>query len=99
MTKLYCFDGPEQLKEIAKLCKDGSQRVMNVAKIWNSAKVKNGTTPWDGKVMVRFSTEGTSRKAEVIRSGFGGTTYSIAELRYNLALQWCVQHLRKVDCP
>ena len=70
---------------------------MNVAKIWNSAKVKNGITPWDGKVMVRFSTEGTSRAAEVIRFGLSGTTYAIAELRYNLALQWCMQHLRKVD--
>ena len=90
----YGFCSPEQLRELSPLCKSG--KVTNLATVWSSARRKgDGTSPWDGKIVVSFSADRRGRYAGVLRYGTDDTpAVEIAVLKYNAALEWCNKNLQ-----
>ena len=98
MAKRFLFETPDQLKEAAAFCAEGSAaKVMNVARIWNAEKRKKERTPWDGKIGVSFYTEERKRMACVFRFSTGGELCTIGWLKYNAALRWCEEHLKRLE--
>ena len=99
MTKRFIFTDPEQIKEISPMTKKGGAfgSVLNVAKVWKSARSQKDKTPWDGKIGVEFSTDGKSRRAFVYRVGTDGKKMELAQLKYTLALNWCQANLMQVE--
>lgn len=98
MAKRFLFETPEQLKEVAGLCLDGSAaKVMNVARMWSAERRKKQHTPWDGKIGASFYTEEHKRCACVFRLSTGDGLCVMGWLKYNLALRWCETHLRRLD--
>ena len=98
MTKRFVFSNPDQLKEIAALCKDGnSAKVINVEKVWNVTCRQKEKTPWDGKIGASFYTEGRERKACVFRFGANDQMCVLGWLKYNAALEWCRANLEEAQ--
>lgn len=93
MAKQYVFKHPDQLKEIAKLCKDSSSQIINTAKVWSAVCRQKGKTTWDGRICVEFRTEGRERKAFIFRYGTNNEKHILGELKYNAALKWCRENL------
>lgn len=94
MTKRFICNHPDQLKEIARLCKDdGNTKIINTAKVWSVTRRQKGKAPWDGKISASFGTEGRERKACVIRLGTNDKISVIGWLKYNPALKWCGDNL------
>ena len=98
MAKRFVVENPEQLKELAGLCADGSTaKVMNVARVWSTEWRKKEHTPWDGKIGVSFYSEDRKRYACVFRLGTGNEACTIGWLKYTPALHWCDQTLKRMD--
>ena len=95
-NKNFRIETPEQLRELSPLCKSG--KVTNLATVWSSARRKgDGTSPWDGKIVVSFSADRRGRYASVLRYGSDDTPIEIAVLKYNAALDWCKENLSEVQ--
>ena len=94
-AKRFLFADPSQLKAINAYCKDGG--TLNVARVWSAMCRQKGKTTWDGRILASFYTEGKTRKACVLRFSTGGEMVVIAWLKYAPALEWCFNHLRKID--
>lgn len=87
-------ESPEQLKELEGFAKEGT--AAKIAAVWNSAR-RQGKTTWDGKIVVRFGTEGRERTARVMRKAAKGDEIVILRLKYNPALEWCREKLREEE--
>ena len=92
-AKRFHIENPDQLRELAAFVKEG--KLGTIASVWTAAKRRNGTTRWDDKIFVGFSRD-RHRIAEVMRIGANGELVFCARLHYNLALNWCEQHLHPV---
>lgn len=98
MAKRFVFSTPEQLKEIAALCKDGNTtKIINTARVWSVTCRQKEKTPWDGRICVSFYTEGRERKACVFRFGTNNEKCVLGWLKYNAALKWCEEHLKLAE--
>lgn len=95
MQKRFRFIHPDQLKDIAPLCKDGN--VLSTAKVWTVAQRQKGKTPWDNRIFALFETNGRERHAKVYRLGANGENILLANLKYIPALTWCNGHLERAD--
>ena len=93
MEKQYLIETPEQLKELNGFAKDGN--ALNFAKIWTVKLRRDGMSPWDGKVFALFTTE-RGRKAYIARRSRAGMTMNVS-LKYNPALKWCEDNLKRVE--
>ena len=93
-AKRFHIEKPEQLQSLMKYAKTNDASIARMARIWKNAKQKKGQTRWDTGVYACFSGD-MSREAVLYRAsedemiGFG-------KLKYNMALAWCEQHLRRV---
>lgn len=94
-AKRFHIATPEQLTELAGLAKERQKTITNTARVWAANVRKDGKSNWDSAIYAVFSGDRT-RNAEVVR--FDGHTMPAycGTLRYNLALNWCEQHLREV---
>lgn len=91
----YHVETPEQLKELRQYLKDGE--LDTVIRVWMAMKRREGKTNWDDAIRVIFSVkEDKKREAAVYRNSQNGSMVYCAELKYNLALKWCKQHLMQV---
>ena len=98
MGKRFVFRNPEQLKEIAALCKENSaSKIMNVAQVWSATCRQTGKTAWDGRIGVSFQVEARERKAYVFRFGTNDQICVLGYLKYNAALKWCEENLKKIE--
>lgn len=93
MTKQYHIETPEQLKEINAFAKSGSAAQM--AAVWSAKLRKDGVSPWDKAIFAVFTTE-NRRKAFIGRKVGAGMTIN-TELKYNPALKYCEEHLKKTE--
>lgn len=86
---------PDDLYSLLDYVSDGTNSIKNLARVWIIAK-KKGKEGFDGHVHVLFSTQKKgSREAEVYRDSPELRMITVAKLRYNLALRWCMRHLRE----
>ena len=85
---------PDDLYSILNYVIDGTNPVKNLARVWIVTK-KQGKEGFDGHVHVLFSAKKGSREAEIYRDSPEMKMISVATLKYNLALRWCMTHLRK----
>lgn len=92
-AKRFHIAAPEQLRGLSAFVKDG--KLDTLASVWAAMKRRNGPTRWDDRIYVGFSGD-QSRTAEVVRVGTNDDVVRCATLKYNLALKWCEQHLRRV---
>ena len=86
---------PDQLQSLVKYARTNATTVSRMARIWKIAKEKKGDTRWDSGVYACFSGDRV-REAAVYRVTAEHELIEVAALRYNLALNWCEQHLRQV---
>ena len=80
-AKRFHIARPDQLQSLVKYTKDNACSVARTARIWEAAKRRKGETRWDNGVYAGFS---------------GDKLVQFGTLKYNLALNWCEQHLRQV---
>lgn len=93
--KKYRIESPEQLESLAPFVKTGG--VTAPAKVWRTEKVrKNGPTNWDGHVAVEFCRQDNKNRARVYVEKPAGP-YVFAQLKYQLAVRWCKEHLEIMD--
>jgi len=94
--KLFAVETPDQLRELNQFCKSGGTQT--VASVWSVSQRKNGgSSPWNGKIMVSFQTEGRTRNATVVRISTSDELREVAQLKYIPAIQWCREHLECVN--
>lgn len=79
------------------LCQDDTIRIVNTARVWSSAQRRQGTTPREGRIFASFKTENGSRRASVWRHGVNGQVLVLGTLKYNPALKWCSEHLKREE--
>jgi len=94
-AKRFHVARPDQLQSLVKYAKSNAPTIARTARIWKIAKDRKGETRWDTGVYVSFSGDRT-REAAVFRITAGDELVIVGELKYNLALNWCEQHLRPV---
>lgn len=94
-AKRFHVAKPDQLQSLVKYAKDNACHMARVARIWKIAKDRKGDTRWDRCVYVSFSGDRT-REATIFRVTAGDEPVEVGALKYNLALNWCEQHLRQV---
>lgn len=94
-AKRFHVAKPYQLQSLVPMVKDSPASVARVARIWKIAKEKKGATRWDTGVYVGFSGD-RAREAVLFRVSAGDELVQFGTLKYNLALNWCEQHLRQV---
>lgn len=94
-AKRFHVARPDQLQSLVKYAKSNAPTIARTARIWKIAKDRKGETRWDTGVYVSFSGDRT-REAAVFRITAGDELVIVGELKYNLALNWCEQHLRQV---
>ena len=93
MLKKYHIATPEQLKELNTFAKEGSAAPM--ATVWSAKLRKDGTSPWDNAIFAVFKTD-RGRKAWIGRKVGEGMTVNTS-LKYNPALKWCEDNLKRVE--
>ena len=94
-AKRFHIARPDQLQTLVKYAKTNAPTIARTARIWKIAKDKNGTTRWDTGVYASFSGD-RMREAVLFRVANGDELVEFGTLKYNLALNWCEQHLRPV---
>ena len=94
-AKRFHIARPDQLQTLVKFAKTNAPTIARTARIWKIAKDKNGTTRWDTGVYAGFSGD-SAREAVIFRVANGDELVEVGTLKYNLALNWCEQHLRLV---
>ena len=94
-VKRFHVARPDQLQCLVPMVKDNPTSVARVARIWKIAKSKRDTTRWDTGVYAGFSGD-RARSAALFRIANGDELVQFGTLKYNLALNWCEQHLRQV---
>lgn len=92
-AKRFHVSKPDELRALCEFVKEG--KLSNMVSVWTATARKNGATRWDDAIYVGFSGD-RQRVAEVVRFSATGELVYCATLRYNLALNWCEQHLRPV---
>lgn len=93
MLKKYHIATPEQLKELNTFAKEGSAAPM--ATVWSTKLRKDGSSPWDNAVFAIFETD-NGRKAWIGRKVGEEMTVNTS-LKYNPALKWCEDNLKRVE--
>ena len=94
-AKRFHIATPDQLQALADFAKSNAPTIAKVARIWAAAKKKHEHTRWDYGVYVGFSGD-RKREAVLARVAAGDELVEFGTLKYNLALNWCEQHLRQV---
>jgi len=94
-AKRFHIATPDQLQALADFAKSNALTIAKVARIWAAAKKKHEHTRWDYGVYVGFSGD-RKRVAVLARVAAGDELVEFGTLKYNLALNWCEQHLRQV---
>lgn len=94
-AKRFHIARPDQLQTLVKFAKTNAPTIARTARIWKIAKDKHGTTRWDTGVYVGFSGD-RAREAVIFRVSNRDELVEVGRLKYNLALNWCEQHLRPV---
>lgn len=94
-VKHFHIATPDQLQALADFAKSNAPTILKVARIWASAKKKHEHTRWDFGVYVVFSGD-RKREAVLARVAAGVELVEFGTLKYNLALNWCEQHLHQV---
>lgn len=94
-AKRFHVARPDQLQSLVKYAKTNAPTMARTARIWKNAKDRKGETRWDKCVYACFSGD-RAREASVFRIATGDELVVVGELKYNLALNWCEQHLRQV---
>lgn len=86
---------PDDLCSLLDYVIDGTNPIKNLARVWIVTK-KQGKEGFDGHVHVLFSTrKKESREAVIYRDSPEMKIIEVATLKYNLALRWCMTHLRE----
>ena len=93
-AKRFHVARPDQLQCLVKYAKTNAPSVARTARIWKNAKEKKGDTRWDTGIYACFSGD-LDREAALFRY-CDGDMVEFGKLKYNLALAWCEQHLRRV---
>ena len=93
MRKQYHIASPDQLKELNAFAKTGSAAAL--AAVWSTKLRKDGSSPWDQSIFAIFETE-NGRKAYIGRKSGAGMTANTS-LKYNPALKWCEEHLKRSE--
>lgn len=93
--KRFHVKTPDQLREFEPYIKTGN--VERIASVWNAKLRKDGKSPWDNAIYAVFAQAGRSRKASIMRSGTDGNMLVVAELKYNPALEWCRENLKRSE--
>lgn len=94
-AKRFHVARPDQLQTLVKYAKTNATTVARTARIWKAAKEKKGATSWDKGVYASFSGD-YERKAALYRITTEDEMLEFAKLKYNRALAFCEQHLRRV---
>lgn len=94
-AKIFHIAKPDQLQCLVPMVKDNPPHVARVARIWKIAKDKKSETRWDTCLYAGFSGD-RAREAMLFRVSAGEELVKFGTLKYNLALNWCEQHLRQV---
>lgn len=94
-AKRFHIARPDQLQSLVKYTKDNACSVARTARIWEAAKHRKGETRWDNGIYAGFSGD-RAREAVLFRVAAGDELVQFGTLKYNLALNWCEQHLRQV---
>lgn len=94
-TKRFHVARPDQLQSLVKYAKTNAPTMARTARIWKSAKDRKGETRWDRGVYVGFFGD-RKRLAVLFRVTGDDELVEFATFKYNLALNWCEQHLRQV---
>lgn len=94
-VKRFHVAKPDQLQSLVQFAKSQAPTMARTARIWKIAKGKKGETRWDRSVYVWFSGD-KAREAGIFRISSGDEPVEVGRLKYNLALNWCEQHLRQV---
>ena len=95
-AKRFHVARPDQLQSLVKYAKNNAPTIARTARIWKIAKDKNGTTRWDTGVYVSFSGD-MAREAVVFRAANGDEPVEVGTLKYNIALNWCEEHLKPLE--
>lgn len=97
MTRIFAVEKPEDLRAMDHLVKSGA--VMNRATAWSAIRRKyGGSSQWDGRIFVEFSTEGRERHARVyVVVSPRGEKKVFAELKYTPALDFAKKNLHTTD--
>lgn len=93
MMKQYHIKTPEQLKQLNEYAKEGS--AASLASVWSTKVRKDGKSPWDNAIFAIFETD-NGRKAWIGRKAGAGMTVNTS-LKYNPALKWCEENLKRVE--
>lgn len=97
-AKRFHIATPEDLKALAQFDKEAPSRLDRLIRVWTANKRRLGKTRWDNAFFCVFSGD-RMRIAEIERITSENELEYCASLRYNLALNWCEQHLREVLDP
>ena len=92
-AKRFHIETPEQLLKLTALAKP-ERKLLLIARVWKGAKRKKGATRWDNAIYAEFSGDRT-RTAKIMRINAEGGQVDCADLRYNLALNWCQDNLKE----
>ena len=92
-AKRFHISRPDQLQSLVQFAKTNACTVARTARIWKIARQK-GKTRWDKGIYAGFSGD-MARKAALFRV-VDDELVEFADLKYNLALAWCEQNLRRV---
>ena len=93
-VKRFRVARPDQLQTLVKYAKSNAPTIARTVRIWKNAQAKNGETRWDTGIYACFSGD-KDRKAVLLRVS-GDELIEFGILKYNLALAWCEQNLRRV---
>ena len=95
-AKTYHVDNPEHLRDIEEYAIEKPSGITRHISIWTTARKKKPVTRWDKAFYISFS--GCKiREAFLFRIDAFGNIVRICELRYNLALHYCQDHLQQVN--
>lgn len=92
-AKRFHVARPDELRALNNFVKEG--KLSSMVTVWTAQSRRTGETRWDNAIYVGFSGD-RNRDASVIRIGANGELVFCARLHYNLALNWCKQHLHPV---
>lgn len=94
-VKRFHIANPEQLQTLVQFAKADASTIARMARIWRAAKDKHEHTHWDHGIYIYFSGD-RKREAAIARLAAGDELVIVGKMKYNLALNWCEQHLRQV---
>lgn len=94
-ARRFHIHSPEKLKELNRLVKETPCTAENMARVWTVTRRKQGAHAWDQAIYACFSGD-RDRIAEIVRIDRDAEILVCGQLRYNLALRWCMNNLREV---